>query len=110
MAQRFGAYFAVVLFIGVTCSALAARTTTQLPADELSHAGEVAEQLSENVPSVDAAAFKKTMSAQVAQLDYVGFKVTSLLSPSSVNWTQVPCAAGSIRPPSRTDLRRTRDA
>jgi hypothetical protein len=152
VAQRFGVLFAIALFVGATCPALAARSTSHRPVDALSQASEFAEQLSENSPSIDATAFKKTMSdinaldariakalspdrkktldalvagiggawtsgdrsavgvqaietfrllqeamprgpkaipVQVAQLDYVGFKVKALLSSGSVNWAQV---------------------
>ncbi len=147
-----GAFLLAALLIGAACPALAARSTTHPPPDALSQASEIAEQVSENAPSIDAAAFKKAMSdlgaldnrlvktlppdrkkaldalvtgirsawttgdrsavgvqaiegfrmlqeamprgpktipVQVAQLDYVGFKVKALLSSSSVNWAQV---------------------
>ena len=147
-----GAFLLAALLIGAACPALAARSTTHSPTDALSQASEVAEQVSENAPSIDGAAFKKAMSdinaldarlakalspdrkkaldalvtgirnawtsrdrsavgvhaieafrvlqeamprgpkavpVQVAQLDYVGFKVNALLSSSSVNWSQV---------------------
>jgi hypothetical protein len=140
------------LLIGAACPALAARSTTHPPTDALSQASEIAEQLSENSPAIDAAAFNKAMSdinaldarlakplspgrkktldalltgirsawtagdrsavgvqaietykvlqeamprgpkavpVQVAQLDYVGFKVNALLAAGSVNWAQV---------------------
>ena len=152
LEQRFGAFLAGAILIGTACPAVAARSTTQPPTDPLSQASEVAEQLSENAPTLDAAGFKKTMSdfnaldprlakalssdrkkaldalvtgirsawgtgdrsalgvqaietyrllqeaiprtskaipVQVAQLDYVGFKLNALLSSSSVNWAQV---------------------
>jgi hypothetical protein len=146
------AFVAAALLIGAACPALAAKSTTHTPTDALSQASEIAEQLSENAPSISAVAFKKTMSdfnaldarlakalspdrkkpldalvngihsawtsgdrstlgvqaietyrllqeaiprgpkvmpVQVAQLDYVGFKLKALLSASSVNWAQV---------------------
>ncbi len=152
LAQRVGAFVVVAILLGAACPALAARSTTHRPTDVLSQASELAEQLSENALSIDAAAFKKAMSdidaldarlakalppdrkkalnalvsgirsaqttgdrsavggqaieafrllqeamprgpkaipVQVAQLDYVGFKVKALLSSSSVNWAQV---------------------
>lgn len=147
-----GAFLLAALLIGAACPARAASSTAHPPADALSRASEIAEQVSENAPSIDAAAFKKAMSdtdaldarlakalspdrkkaldalvtglrsawtsgdrsavgvqaieafrvlqeamprgpkgipVQVAQLDYVGFKVKALLSSSSVNWAQV---------------------
>jgi hypothetical protein len=134
-AQRFGAFLAAALLVGAACPVVAARSTAHPPTDALSQGNEIAEQLSENAPSIDAAAFNKAMSdineldarlakalspdrkkaldalvtslggawtigdrsavgvqaidVQVAQLDYVGFKVNALLSASSVNWAQV---------------------
>jgi hypothetical protein len=151
-AQRFGAFLAAALLVGAACPVVAARSTAHPPTDALSQGSEIAEQLSENAPSIDAAAFNKAMSdineldarlakalspdrkkaldalvtslggawtigdrsavgvqaidvyrvlqealprgpkavpVQVAQLDYVGFKVNALLSASSVNWAQV---------------------
>lgn len=148
---RFGASLVLALLIGAASTAVAARST-HVPTDALAHASEIAEQLSENAPSIDAAAFKKVMAdidalatrlakalspdrkkaldalvtgirdawaagdrsavgvqsieayrllqeaiprgpkavpVQVAQLDYVGFKVNALLSSSSVTWAQV---------------------
>jgi hypothetical protein len=150
-ARCVGAFVVAALLIGAACPALAAKSTRQPPTDALSQASEVAEQLSENAPSIEAAAFKKAISdinaldtriakalspdqkktldalvtgirsawttgdrsalgvqaietyrllqeamprgpkampVQVAQLDYVGFKVNALLSSSSVNWAQ----------------------
>jgi hypothetical protein len=152
LSQRVGAFLLAALFIGAAGPALAARSTPHAPTDARSQASEFAEQLSENAPSIDGAAFKKAMSdmnsldarlakalppdrkkaldalvtgihsawatgdrsalgvqaieayrvlqeamprgpkavpVQVAQLDYVGFKVNALLSSSSVNWAQV---------------------
>lgn len=151
-ARNIGAIFIAALLVGATCPALAAKSKTHPPTDALSQASEIAEQVSENAPSIDAAAFKKAMSdinaldarlakalppdrkkaldalvagldsawtsgdrsavgvqaidayrvlqealprgpkavpVQVAQLDYVGFKINALLSSSPVNWTQV---------------------
>jgi hypothetical protein len=150
--KRFAAFLVAAFFIGTAYPALAARSTTHPPADALSQASEIAEQLSENAPSFDASMFKKAMSdinaldarlakalspdrkkaldaletgihsawasgdrsalgvkaietyrllqeamprgpkavpVQVAQLDYVGFKVKALLASSSVSWAQV---------------------
>ena len=147
-----GVFLLAALLIGAACPALAARLTTHPPTDALFQASEIAEQVSENSPSIDAAAFIKAMAdidaldarlakalspdrkkaldaivtgmrsawtsadrsalgvqaidafrvlqeamprgpkavpVQVAQLDYVGFKVKALLSSSSVNWAQV---------------------
>jgi hypothetical protein len=152
IARSVGAFLVAALLIGAACPALAAKSTTHPPTDALSQTSEIAEQLSENAASIDAAAFKKAMSdfnaldprlvkalspdrkktldtlmtgirsawtsgdrsaigvkaievyrvlqealprgptavpVQVAQLDYVGFKVKALLSARSVNWTQV---------------------
>jgi hypothetical protein len=151
-ARCVGAFVVAALLIGAACPALAAKSTTHPPIDALSQASEIAEQLSENAASIDAAAFKKAMSdinaldariakalspdhkkalnalvsgihsawttgdrsavgvqaieayrvlqevlprgpkavpVQVAQLDYVGFKLKALLSSSSVSWSQV---------------------
>ena len=157
LAQRVGAVLVVVFLIGAACPALAAKSTTRPPTDALSQASEIAEQLSENALSIDAAAFEKAMSevnaldprlvkalppdrkkaldalvtgmrnawttgdrsavgvqaigafrvlqeamprgpkaipVQVAQLDYVGFKVKALLSSSSVSWARVSETVG----------------
>lgn len=130
---------------------MAARSTHS-KLDAVSQASEIAEQLSENAPTIDAAAFAKSMSdlvalnarlttslppvrqkaldalvagirnawaakdrsalavqsieayrllqeavprsprsvpVQVAQLDYVGFKVKALLASNSVDWTRI---------------------
>lgn len=60
--QRFAAFLVGAFLIGAACPALAARSTPHHPTDALSQSIEVAEQLSENAASIDAAAFKKAMS------------------------------------------------
>ncbi len=145
---RLGTSLMLALLICAAASNVFARSTHP-KVDALSQASEIAEQLSENAPTIDAAAFAKSMSAistldarlstslppdrkktldglvagirsawttgdrsavgvqsieayrllqeavrrgpravpvQVAQLDYVGFKVNALLASSSVNW------------------------
>ena len=148
---RFGPSLILALLIGVACPASAAKSTHSKP-DVLSQVSEIAEQISENASTIDASAFRKSMSditaldarltsalppdrkkaldglvagignawaagdrsavglqsiaayrllqeavprgtkgvpVQVAQLDYVGFKVKALLSSSSPDWTQI---------------------
>ena len=80
-AQRFGAFFAVALLICATGPALAAKSTTQPPTDALSQASEVAEQLSENAASIDAAAFKKAVSDMRA----LDARIAKALSPDRKN-------------------------
>jgi hypothetical protein len=146
----------LAFLIGVAGPAGAAQSTHSKP-DVLSQASEIAEQISENASTIDASAFRKSMSnisaldarltsalpsdrkkaldglvasirtawtagdrstmgvqsiaayrllqeavhrgtkgipVQVAQLDYVGFKVNALLSSSSIDWTQID---GTVR-------------
>ncbi|MDQ6620969.1 MAG: hypothetical protein M3Z31_14965, partial [Pseudomonadota bacterium] len=64
---RFGACLILAFLIGAADPAVAARTTHS-KADALSQASEIAEQLSENAPTIDAAAFAKSMSA-ISTLD-----------------------------------------
>ena len=148
---RFGISLILALLIGAAGPAEAARSSHS-KADALSQASEIAEQLSENAPTIDAAAFAKSMldlgalnarlaasllpvrqkaldafvagmrdawtakdrsalavqsieayrlleeavprspravPVQVAQLDYVGFKVNALLASNSVDWTRI---------------------
>ena len=148
---RFGISLILALLIGAAGPAVAARSSHS-KADALSQASEIAEQLSENAPTIDAAAFAKSMldlgalnarlaasllpvrqkaldafvagmrdawtakdrsalavqsieayrlleeavprspravPVQVAQLDYVGFKVNALLASNSVDWTRI---------------------
>jgi hypothetical protein len=157
LARSVEAFVAVAFLIGAAGPARAAKSTPPPPTDALSQASEIAEQVSENAPSIDAATFGKAMSdidalgirlskalspdrkktldglvtgmrsawtsadrsavglqaidafrvlqealprgpkaipVQVAQLDYVGFKVNALLSSSSVNWVQVSETVG----------------
>jgi len=149
--DRFGSSLILALLIGVACPSSAATASHSKP-DVLSQASEIAEQISENALTIDASAFRKSMSdiagldarvtsalppdrkkaldglvagmraawtagdrsalgvqsitayrllqeavprgskgvpVQVAQLDYVGFKVNALLSSGSPNWTQI---------------------
>ncbi|MDQ6683668.1 MAG: hypothetical protein M3Z16_00940 [Pseudomonadota bacterium] len=151
MRARLGALLVLTLLVGIASPATAAKSTHS-KADVLSQASEIAEQLSENASTIDAAAFAKSMTdlgalnarlhaslapdrhktldafvagmrdawtakdrsalavqsieayrllqealprgpravpVQVAQLDYVGFKVNALLASSSTNWSQV---------------------
>ncbi len=153
---RLGAFLMSVLLLGVSCPAIAARSTHPAT-DALTQASEIAEQLSENAPSIDATTFMKNLSeigaldtrldkalspdrkkafaalvtgirsawgagdrsavgvqsieayrllqeavprgpkampVQVAQLDYVGFKVNALLSSGSVNWAELAETVG----------------
>ena len=148
---RFGTSLILALVISAAAPAMAARLTHS-KLDALSQASEIAEQLSENAPTIDAAAFAKSMldlgalnarlatsllpvrqkaldafvagmrdawtakdrsalavqsieaylllveavprspravPVQVAQLDYVGFKVNALLASNSVDWTRI---------------------
>ncbi len=148
---RFGTSLILALLIGTAGPAVAARST-HAKADALSQASEITEQLSENAPTIDAAAFARSMSdlsalnarlsaslspdrqkaldalvagirdawtakdrgalavqsieayrllqeaiprgpraapVQVAQLDYVGFKVNALLASRSTDWTRI---------------------
>ena len=62
VAQRIDAFLVAALLIGAACPALAARSTTHPPTDALSQASEIAEQIRENAPTIDAAAFNKAMS------------------------------------------------
>lgn len=151
LRARFGTSLILALLISAAAPAMAAKSTHS-KVDALSQASEIAEQLSENAPTIDAAAFAKSMSdlsalnarlsaslspvrqkaldafvvgirdawtakdrsalavqsieayrllqeaaprgpqavpVQVAQLDYVGFKVNALLASSSINWTRI---------------------
>jgi hypothetical protein len=56
------AFLVAALLIGAACPAFAAKSTTHPATDPLSQTSEIAEQLSENAPLIDAAAFKKAMS------------------------------------------------
>ncbi len=148
---RLGTSLILALLICGAASNVFARSTHP-KVDALSQASEIAEQLSENAPTIDAAAFKKAMSdinaldarlakalppdrkkaldalvaglgsawtsgdrsavgvqaidayrvlqetlprgpkavpVQVAQLDYVGFKINALLAANSTNWPQI---------------------
>ena len=150
MRGRLSALLVLTLLV-IASPAMAARSAHS-KADVLSQASEIAEQLSENAPTIDAPAFAKSMSdlgalkarlsaslspdrqktldaflagmrdawttkdrsalavqsieayrllqealprgaravpVQVAQLDYVGFKVNALLASSSTNWSQI---------------------
>ncbi len=58
---RFGASLILSLLIGAACPAVAARSTHP-KVDALSQASEIAEQLSENAPTIEAAAFATSMS------------------------------------------------
>lgn len=60
--QRFAVCIVSAFLIGVAGPALAAKSKPRPPTDALSQSSELAEQLSENASSIDAAAFKKTMS------------------------------------------------
>ena len=151
LRARFGTSLILALLISAAAPAMAAKSTHS-KVDALSQASEIAEQLSENAPTIDAAAFAKSMSdlsalnarlsaslspvrqkaldafvagirdawtakdrsalaaqsieayrllqeavprgpqavpVQVAQLDYVGFKVKALLASNSINWTRI---------------------
>ena len=148
---RFGSSLILALLIGAACPSSAAKASHSKP-DVLSQVSEVAEQISENASTIDASAFRKSMSnitsldarltsalppdrkkaldglvagmraawtagdrsalgvqsiaayrllqeavprgtkgvpVQVAQLDYVGFKVNALLASSSTDWTRI---------------------
>ena len=148
---RFGPSLILALLIGAAGPAVAAKSTQSNP-DVLLQTSEIAEQLSENASTIDAAAFAKSMSdlsalnarlsnslssvrqkaidafvagirdawtagdrsalavqsieayrllqealprgprtvpVQVAQLDYVGFKLNALLASSSTDWTRI---------------------
>ena len=149
--SRAGMSLVAALLIAAAGPAAAAKSTHS-KVDALSQASEIAEQLSENAPTIEAAAFAKSMSdlgalnarlttslspvrqkaldafvagmrdawaakdrsalavqsieayrvlqeavprgprtvpVQVAQLDYVGFKVNALLASSSTDWTRI---------------------
>jgi hypothetical protein len=76
-ARCVGVFVAALLFIGAACPALAAKLMTDSPTDALSQASEIAEELSENAPSMDAAAFKKTMS----DINVLDVRLAKALSP-----------------------------
>lgn len=64
---RRGAFLMLVLLLGVSCPAMATRPTHPAT-DILTQASEIAEQLSENAPSIDATTFMKTLS-EIGALD-----------------------------------------
>ena len=73
---RFGPSLIVALLIGVAGPASAAKSTHAKP-DALSQASEIAEQVSENAPTIDAAAFGKSMS----DLSALKARLAASLSP-----------------------------
>jgi len=151
MRGRLGALLVLTLLVGIASPAIAARSAHS-KVDVLLQASEIAEQLSENASTIDAAAFAKSISdfsalnaristslapdlqkaldaflaamrnawtakdrsalavqsieayrllqealprgaravpVQVAQLDYVGFKVNGLMVSSTIDWTRI---------------------
>ena len=58
---RRGAFLMSILVLGVSCPAMATRSTHPAT-DTMTQASEIAEQLSENTPSIDATTFMKSMS------------------------------------------------
>ncbi len=73
---RVGAATVLALLLGAASTAVAARST-HVPTDALAQASEIAEQLSENAPSIDGAAFKKAM----ADIDALAPPLASALPP-----------------------------
>ena len=73
---RFGLSLILALLIGVAGPASAAKSAHSKP-DVLSQASEIAEQLSESAPTVDAAAFAKSMS----DLSALNARLSTSLSP-----------------------------
>ena len=72
-----GAFLLAALLFGVACPALATKSKTYPHTDALFQASEIAENLSESSPSIDAAAFDKAMS----DIDALGPRLAKALSP-----------------------------
>lgn len=72
---RFGVSLILALVISVVCTAGAAKSTHPKP-DVLSQVSEIAEQISENAPTIDASAFRKSIS-DITALDA---RLTSVFS------------------------------
>lgn len=77
IARSVGAFFVVAFLIGAAGPALTAKSTAHPLTDVLSQASEIAEQVSENAPSIDAAAFRKAMS----DIDALDVRLAKALSP-----------------------------
>ena len=77
LVRSLGAFVLVALLVCAAGPALAAKLTTHPPTGALWQASEIAENLSENSPSIDAAAFDKAMS----DIDALGPRLAKALSP-----------------------------
>lgn len=77
LVRSFSAFVLAALLVGAAGPVLAAKSTAHARTDALFQASEIAENLSESSPSIDAAAFDKAMS----DIDSLGPRLAKTLSP-----------------------------
>ncbi len=81
---HFGTSLILAVLIGAAGPAVAARSTRP-EVDALSQASEIAEQLSENAPTADAAAFAKSM----ADLSALNARLSASVQEAEAWWTAI---------------------